>query len=246
MNEIQMITDKKTQTLSDNQSGHYNTMLKTENLYKVYKDGKINLEVLKGINLEVKKGEILCIIGPSGAGKSTLLNLLGGLDRPAKGKVFFEGQDLYALSERKRARIRNKKIGFVFQFYHLLPEFSALENVMLPAVIDTISFSQAKERARELLWLVGLEERINHKPTQLSGGEQQRVAIARTLINDPDIILCDEPTGNLDSERGEQIAELLRNLNQEKGKTLVVVSHEEKIAKMANRIIHIRDGRLIS
>lgn len=220
-------------------------MLKAENLYKIYKDGKISLEVLKGINLEVKGGEALCIIGPSGAGKSTLLHLLGGLDEPSKGKVFFEGEELYRIPEEQRAKIRNERIGFVFQFYHLLPEFSALENVLLPALIDATPFPQAKERAEELLRLVGLQARMNHKPTQLSGGEQQRVAIARTLINDPDIIFCDEPTGNLDSQQGGQIVELLRNLNQEQGKTLVIVSHEESIARMANRIIHIRDGKLL-
>ena len=220
-------------------------MLKAENLYKIYKDGKISLEVLKGINLEVKGGEALCIIGPSGAGKSTLLHLLGGLDEPSKGKVFFEGEELYRIPEEQRAKIRNERLGFVFQFYHLLPEFSALENVLLPALIDAIAFARAKERAEELLRLVGLEARMNHKPGQLSGGEQQRVAIARTLINDPDIIFCDEPTGNLDSRQGRQIVELLRNLNQEQGKTLVIVSHEEKIAGMANRIIHIRDGKLL-
>lgn len=220
-------------------------MLRAENLYKIYKDGKINLEVLKGINLEIKKGELLCIIGPSGAGKSTLLHLLGGLDEPSKGRVLFEGKDLYSLAEEQRAKIRNKKIGFVFQFYHLLPEFSALENVLLPALIDATLNSCANEKARDLLRLVGLESRMTHKPTQLSGGEQQRVAIARTLINDPDIIFCDEPTGNLDSERGAQITELLHKLNQEQGKTLIIVSHEEKIARIANRIVHIRDGKLV-
>jgi len=221
-------------------------MLKAENLYKIYKDGKINLEVLKGVNLEVKSGEALCIIGPSGAGKSTLLHLLGGLDEPSKGKVFFEGEELYRIPEEQRAKIRNERIGFVFQFYHLLPEFSALENVLLPALINATAFLEAKKRAEELLRMVGLQARMKHKPSQLSGGEQQRVAVARTLINDPDIIFCDEPTGNLDSQQGRQIVELLCNLNQEQGKTLVIVSHEESIAKMANRIIHIRDGRLVA
>ncbi|MBN3038602.1 MAG: ABC transporter ATP-binding protein [Candidatus Omnitrophica bacterium] len=220
-------------------------VLKAENLYKFYKDGKISLEVLKGISLEIRKGEILCVIGPSGAGKSTLLHLLGGLDEPSKGKVIFEGRDLYRIPERQRAQIRNKKIGFVFQFYHLLSEFSALENVMLPALINRMGLKQAREKAVELLTAVGLEARISHKPGQLSGGEQQRVAIARTLINDPDLIFCDEPTGNLDSQRGEQIAGLLYELNQHKRKTLIIVSHEKSIAKMADRIINIRDGKII-
>jgi lipoprotein-releasing system ATP-binding protein len=220
-------------------------MLRAQNLHKVYKSGKIGLEVLKGINLEVREAETLCIIGPSGAGKSTLLHLLGGLDTPSRGEIFFEGQDLYRISEAQRAKIRNERIGFVFQFYHLLPEFNALENVMLPALIDSATFFKAKEKAKGLLQRVGLQDRMHHKPSQLSGGEQQRVAIARTLINDPDIIFCDEPTGNLDSQRGEQIVELLRDLNRYQGKTLVIVSHEEKIAQMANRIIHIRDGKLV-
>jgi len=219
-------------------------MLRAENLHKVYKDGKINLAALKGISLEVKKGEILCIIGPSGAGKSTLLHLLGGLDAPSRGKVLFEGEDLYGIPEEQRARIRNKRIGFVFQFYHLLPEFSALENVILPAVIDSTSFCRAKDKALELLRLVGLENRLQHRPAQLSGGEQQRVAIARTLINGPDIIFCDEPTGNLDSARGDEIVRLLGDLSREEKKTLVMVSHDEKIAKMAHRIVHIKDGKL--
>ena len=221
-------------------------MLKAEDIHKTYKDGKINLEALKGISLEVEGGKILCIIGPSGAGKSTLLHLLGGLDEPSKGKVLFEDKDLYRMPEGQRAAIRNKRIGFVFQFYYLLAEFSALENVMLPALIDSTLHSQAREAARGLLGLVGLKARVEHKPSQLSGGEQQRVAIARALINDPDIIFCDEPTGNLDSRAGGQIVELLRKLNQEKEKTMVIVSHEERIARMANRIVHIRDGKLVA
>lgn len=216
-----------------------------QDLHKSYKDGKINLHVLQGINLEVKAGEILCIIGPSGAGKSTLLHLLGGLDKPSKGKVLFAGEDLYGLSDEQRALIRNKHIGFVFQFYHLLGEFSALENVMLPAVMGNTSFSAAEDKAKDLLRSVGLERRMQHKPRQLSGGEQQRVAIARTLINDPDVIFCDEPTGNLDSQRSQSIAELLQELSREQSKTLVIVSHEEKIAKIADRIIHIKDGILV-
>ncbi|MFC1698368.1 ABC transporter ATP-binding protein [Candidatus Omnitrophota bacterium] len=221
------------------------SLLKTENLYKIYKDGKINLEVLKGIELEIKPAEVVCVIGPSGAGKSTLLHLLGGIEAPSSGTVLFEGMDLYKLSERQRAGIRNKRIGFVFQFYHLLPEFSALENVILPALINRTDYAAAKERAVELLELVGLGARKEHQPSQLSGGEQQRVAIARTLINDPDIIFCDEPTGNLDSERGQEIAQLLLNLNQEQAKTLVIVSHEERLSEIATRIVHIRDGQLV-
>lgn len=230
---------------TDKKSVPYSPVIKAEELRKAYKDGKNNLEVLKGITLEVKKGELLCIIGPSGAGKSTLLHLLGGLDRPTQGQVLFERQDLYALSEEARAGIRNKRIGFVFQFYHLLPEFSALENVMLPALINAGANLRTRQRAQELLEAAGLASRINHHPGQLSGGEQQRVAIARALINDPDIIFCDEPTGNLDSECGRQIVTLLRSLNQEQGKTILIASHDENIANVANRIVHIRDGKLV-
>lgn len=220
-------------------------MLKVRALRKVYKNNKINLEVLKGIDLEVEKGKILCIIGPSGAGKSTLLHLLGGLDEPTSGEVIFEGKNFYHLNQRQRALIMNKRIGFVFQFYHLLRDFSALENVSLPALINRTSRETAYKKAEELLKLVGLRRRLHHRASELSGGEQQRVAIARTLINDPDIIFCDEPTGNLDSECGAEIIEILRKLNQEQAKTLVIVSHEAKIAKMANRIVHIRDGKLV-
>ncbi|NQS99685.1 MAG: ATP-binding cassette domain-containing protein, partial [Candidatus Omnitrophica bacterium] len=170
-----MITAGRLQQKTDDQIVDYRSMLKTENLYKTYKDGKINLEVLRGINLEVQKQEALCIIGPSGAGKSTLLHLLGGLDRPSRGRVYFEGVNLYGLAEAERAKIRNQRIGFVFQFYHLLPEFSALENVFLPALIKGVGLSKAKNKAIELLRLVGLEMRMQHKPAQLSGGEQQRV-----------------------------------------------------------------------
>ena len=231
--------------MSSTEKDKAEVLLKAESLYKSYKNGKISLDVLKGVDLEIKKGEIVCIIGPSGAGKSTLIHILGGLDEPSKGKVFFSGEEFYRLPEGQRASLRNRKISFVFQFYHLLPEFSALENVMLPALLDVTSFDQKKEKAKQLLKLVGLQARLTHKPAQLSGGEQQRVAIARTLINDPEIIFCDEPTGNLDSQRGEQVIRLLHSLNQEQAKTLVIVSHEEKIAKMAHRIVHIRDGRLV-
>lgn len=220
-------------------------MIRTEKLYKTYKDGKITLEVLKAVNLEVQKQEAVCIIGPSGAGKSTLLHILSGLDQPSRGAVYFEGVNLYGLTEAERAKIRNQRIGFVFQFYHLLPELSALENVFLPALIRGAGLSQAQKKAEELLRLVGLEMRMQHKPAQLSGGEQQRVAIARTLINDPDVIFCDEPTGNLDSERSEQIRQLLGKLNREQAKTLVIVSHEQSFTQIATRTVYIRDGQLV-
>lgn len=224
-------------------------IIKTEGLYKNYENGMRKLEVLKGIDLEVKRGELLIIQGSSGAGKSTLLHLLGALDEPTQGKVSIDGVDIYKLRDDKRAYIRNTKIGFVFQFYHLLPEFTVLENVILPALINSRSKLKKDDLLQEgtrILNLVKLSNRLSHKPHQLSGGELQRVAIARALINNPEIIFCDEPTGNLDSKTGKEICNLLQSLNKEKGKTLVIVTHEEQIAKMSQRIIHIRDGRLFN
>jgi len=220
------------------------SMLKATNIHKIYTNGDKELCVLKGVDIKVDKGEFVSIFGPSGAGKSTLLHILGGLDEPTEGRVFLEGEDIYKLGDRKRAGIRNKKIGFVFQFYHLLPEFSALENVMLPAMINGARGSVLGSRAEGLLELVGLGDRIGHKPGQLSGGEQQRAAIARALINSPGLLLCDEPTGNLDSVSGKGIIELLCSLNKEKGVTIAVVTHEEAIAQRAHKVLYIRDGRL--
>ncbi|MCX5657186.1 MAG: ABC transporter ATP-binding protein [Candidatus Omnitrophica bacterium] len=221
-------------------------MLEAKNLHKVYNNGQKFLEVLKGVNLKIDKAEFISILGPSGAGKSTLLNLLGGLDLPTQGEVYIEGINLYNLSEEARARIRNRKIGFVFQLYHLLPEFSAVENVYLPAAIKGFSNrDQSKGRASELLDILGLKERLNHKPNQLSGGEQQRVAIARALMNEPDILLCDEPTGNLDSRMGEDIVNLLFSLNREKKQTMIVVTHEKEIAERADHIINLKDGQIV-
>ena len=204
------------------------------------------MHVLRGIELKVSEGEFLTIIGPSGAGKSTLLHILGGLDKPSEGKVVFENQEIYSLGDKERANIRNSKIGFVFQFYHLLPEFTALENIILPSLIkaDMAGRNRLEEKGLSLLAQVGLRQRVSHKPYQLSGGEQQRIAIARSLINEPKIIFCDEPTGNLDSKNGSEIVELLLKLNREKNQALVIVTHDEYIAKKSKRIIHIKDGQL--
>lgn len=218
-------------------------MLKAHDLYKSYRDGSKEVHAVRGIGLEARKGEILVIVGPSGAGKSTLLNMLGGLDRPDKGNVFLDGIDLYRISDDKRSRIRNEKIGFVFQFYHLLGGFTALENVFLPAMIGRRR--SVRTRAAELLEVVGLKDRLRHRPSELSGGEAQRVAIARALMNDPEIILCDEPTGNLDSKTSEEIAGVILRLNKENGKTFVMVTHDERLAGKADRILHIKDGRII-
>jgi len=221
-------------------------MIEAHDIHKTYTTGTKKLQVLKEISLEVKRGEFISILGPSGAGKSTLLHILGGLDRPTKGKVVFEEIDLYKVGDRQRADIRNKRIGFVFQFYHLLSEFSAVENVLMPSLIGGRSMGlkhEARQRAMELLEAVGLKSRMAHKPNELSGGEQQRVAIARALVNNPDVLFCDEPTGNLDSEMGEQITQLLSGLNKERQLTVVMVTHEEKIARLAGRVLYIRDGR---
>jgi len=223
-------------------------MLRADGIHKIYRDGKKDLHVLKGIDLEIEKAGSLAIVGPSGAGKSTLLHILGGLDRPSSGKVFVDGLDLYTLKDNKRAGLRNKRIGFVFQFYHLLPEFTALENVMMPALMALDSRLKAqgiRKTTESLMRELGLGDRMQHRPGELSGGEQQRVAIGRSLINSPDVLLCDEPTGNLDSEMGEETLDLLFNLNKKNHATVVIVTHDRAIAKRADRVIEIRDGRII-
>ncbi len=223
-------------------------MFEAKNIWKVYSELSKPLEVLKGVNLKIDEGEVVSIVGPSGAGKSTLLHILGGLDVPTKGIVTIEGQDIYKGTDKIRAKLRNNHIGFVFQFYHLLPEFTALENVILPALIkaNKKSIKFFKDTGLAYLAKVGLLDRKDHKPYQLSGGEQQRIAIARALINEPKIILCDEPTGNLDSQNGREIIQLLMELNKKNAQTVVIVTHDQSIAKMSHRIISMKDGRLIS
>jgi ABC-type lipoprotein export system ATPase subunit len=213
-------------------------------IHKTYSLGKRSLEVLRGVDVSLDRGEFLALRGASGAGKSTLLHLLGGLDSPTKGEVLFQGQDLSRLSRRELARLRNQHVGFIFQAYYLLPELDALENVCLPARMARISASKAEARGRDLLTRVGLKERMEHKPYELSGGEQQRVAIARALVNEPQLILADEPTGNLDSHTGEEIIELLCSLRTEKQTTLVVATHDAKVAARAPRIIELLDGEV--
>jgi lipoprotein-releasing system ATP-binding protein len=223
-------------------------MLTATNIKKVYASGEESLEVLKGIDLVINEGEELAIVGPSGAGKSTLLHILGGLDKPSDGSVKFEGEDIYKLNDQKRAYMRNERIGFIFQFYHLLPEFTALENVCMPMLIkqDAQSIKEFESYGLELLAAVGLRARALHKPNQLSGGEQQRVAIARALINRPRIVFCDEPTGNLDSANSEVIMDLLKKLNKEKKQTLVLVTHDEELARHMKRTLNLRDGKLLN
>ena len=200
------------------------------------------LEVLKGINFLVDKGEIISIVGASGAGKSTLLHIIGTIDKANKGEVYFDGKDVLSLKEKELAEFRNKKIGFVFQFHHLLPEFDALENVCIPAFIAGESKSKSEKRAKEILGFMGLSERIHHKPGELSGGEQQRVAIARALINNPMVILADEPSGNLDSKASEALHKLFFNLRDNFDQTFIIVTHNKELAKMTDRTLTITDG----
>lgn len=220
-----------------------------ENLHKNYRNGNRDVHAVNGVTIEIEKTKTTAIVGQSGAGKSTLLHILGGLDNPTSGKVKLDGVDIYKLSDSSRAAIRNSSIGFVFQFYHLLPEFTALENVMLPAFIKSRSSRGMRleilERAKDLLRLVGLKERAGHRPGELSGGESQRVAIARALINKPAVLLCDEPTGNLDSKTSESVYDLLFRIKEESDMALVVVTHDEKISAKSDRIIRIKDGKLL-
>ncbi len=224
-------------------------ILKAERLCKSYQMGEAEVSVLRGVDLAVKKGEFVAIVGASGSGKSTLLHILGALDRPDKGIVSFEGRDLSRIRERELNKFRNKMVGFVFQFYHLLDELNVLENVFLPAMASKSIFGWlgsrrwARGRARELLVELGLGKRVNHKPYQLSGGERQRVAIGRALMNEPKILLADEPTGNLDSATGNGILEVFEKLNST-GQTIVMVTHDERIAQKAGRIITLADGRI--
>jgi len=219
-------------------------ILSARGLAKTYTMGRRTLEVLRGVDLDVAHGEFLALRGASGAGKSTLLHLMGGLDSPNAGEIHFAGQNLAKFSEGELTHFRNRRVGFVFQAYHLLPELTALENVCLPARVARVPVAQAVARARGLLARAGLGERTEHKPFELSGGEQQRVAIARALINEPELLLADEPTGNLDSRTGGEIIELLKSLHVEKHMTLVIATHDAKVAAHAQRAIELADGRI--
>lgn len=222
------------------------TILKANNIFKSFQTTKkVNLEVLKGISLEIQKGKITIIVGASGAGKSTLLHLLGGLDRPDSGEVYYDDNNIFNYSDDKLARFRNKNVGFVFQFHHLLPEFTALENVMIPQLIKGTELNQAKNKSEALLNTVKLNERLDHKPAELSGGEQQRVAVARALANDPQIVFADEPTGNLDSVNSEEIHKLILDLRTNFGVTFVIVTHNQSLVNLADQIYEIRDGKIV-
>lgn len=217
-------------------------LLEIKNVKKTYKMGKVLVPALQGVTFDVEEGEFLAILGPSGSGKSTLLHIIGGLDRPSDGAVFIDGTNLYTLNDNDIAEIRLHKVGFVFQFFNLLPRLTALKNVELPSALAEDSEKESMEKVEKIMKLVGLEERINHRPSELSGGEQQRVAIARALINNPKIVLADEPTGNLDTRTGWEIIHLMKKLNQEKKQTFVIITHDPSIAEEANRIIYLKDG----
>ena len=213
-------------------------MIEVKNIWKSFGE----LEVLKGVNLQVEKGEIVAIIGKSGAGKTTLLQIIGTLDRPTQGQVIIDGTDVFAMKDKDLAAFRNQHIGFIFQFHQLLPEFTALENVCIPAMIAREKESEYKARATQLLTDLGLGDRLNHKPNALSGGEKQRVAAARALMMAPDIILADEPTGSLDTQNKQELSELLLKLRKEYGQTILLVTHDKELAGIADRIIEIKDG----
>ena len=219
-------------------------MIETVDLVKEYKQGTQPLRVLNNVNLQIKRGEFMAIMGPSGSGKSTLLNMLGALDRPTSGRVLIDGVDISTLNDNSLANLRSKDIGFIFQQFNLIQRLDALGNVELPLSISGVPHKMREERSKKLLEMVGLGDRFDHRPNQLSGGEQQRVAIARSLANNPPLFLCDEPTGNLDSKTGQEIINILRRLNQEEGKTFVLITHDPNVAQATDRLLQIRDGEI--
>jgi len=220
-------------------------LIQVQKLFKSYGNGTKRVEVLKGVDLTFSQSEKVAIVGASGVGKTTLLHVLGTLDRPTSGKILYEGKDIYTLNAKSLALFRNREIGFVFQFHHLLPEFNALENTMMPCLIQGIPKEESVSRAEAILTLVGLKERLSHKPGELSGGEQQRVAVARALVLEPKVLLADEPTGNLDTKTGESVFDLLQELNQIRGVTLIVVTHNLRLAEKLSRQIQLIDGKAL-
>ncbi len=216
-----------------------------KDVWKTYVTGSVKVHALRGLTLTIKEGEFVCIYGPSGSGKSTAMNMVGCLDIPSQGEIYLKGRNISQLSESDLAQIRGKTIGFIFQQFNLINTLSALENVMLPMVFQGYSEAARRERAQKLLDLVDLGDRVKHKPTELSGGQQQRVAIARSLSNNPEVVLADEPTGNLDSTTGVKIMSFLRKLNKDEGRTIIMVSHDDSLAKYADRIVYLKDGTLI-
>jgi lipoprotein-releasing system ATP-binding protein len=232
-------------TNADTSSAHAREVLSCHGLVKTFQQGEVQVEVLKGIDLVVERGERLAIVGASGSGKTTLLQLLGGLDLPTAGSVTIAGQRIDELGDAERGILRNRALGFVYQFHHLLPEFTALENVCMPLLIRRVPVEEARERARHLLERVGLGGRLNHRPSQLSGGERQRAAVARALVTQPPIVLADEPTGNLDGANAKQVFELMLELNREFGTALVIVTHAPELAARMQRTLTLEDGKLV-
>ncbi|APU29739.1 lipoprotein-releasing ABC transporter ATP-binding protein LolD [Pseudomonas sp. phDV1] len=232
--------------MNQNAMKQHNAVLSCRNLSKRYDEGPESVVVLDGLELELFPGERVAIVGSSGSGKSTLLNMLGGLDTPSEGSVWLAGEQLSALSETARGLLRNRALGFVYQFHHLLAEFTALENACMPLLIGKTSISEARERATKLLERVGLGHRLNHKPSELSGGERQRVAIARALVNRPGLVLLDEPTGNLDQHTAEGIQELMRELSRDSNTAFLVVTHDMQLARQMDRVLSLQDGKLVT
>lgn len=220
-------------------------IIRLQNVWKTYTMGDIEVHALKDVSLKIHKGEFVAITGSSGSGKSTMMNLVGCLDKPTKGDIFLDDRNIAHLSESRLSEIRGKKIGFVFQQFNLIPTLSAVENVMLPMEFQDVSSSKIKERAEKIMGLVGLKDRMYHKPTELSGGQMQRVAIARSLSNNPEVVLADEPTGNLDSNTGEYILNFLQDLHKQDGKTIIMVTHDRNLVRYAERIIQLKDGIIV-
>ena len=221
------------------------TIIELRDVWKIYQMGKVDVNALRGMNFKVKRNEFVSIMGPSGSGKSTAVNMVGCLDIPTKGDVYLDGKNIAHLPESTLAQIRGRKIGFIFQTFNLIQTLSAKENIILPMIFQGIPADKREKRAEKLLRLVQLEDRMNHRPSELSGGEQQRVAIARSLANDPDVILADEPTGNLDSKTGRIVMDFLKDLNKKEGKTIVMVTHDAELAKHADRIAYLKDGVIL-
>lgn len=233
------------QSRSEKRSNGDDVIIELRDVWKTYIMGEIKVHALRGLNLKVKKGEFLAVMGPSGSGKSTFMNMVGCLDIPTKGSIFLDGKDISLMSESDLAQIRGRKIGFIFQKFNLLNTMTARENVMLPLTFQGLSTEKREELSRKYLELVGLKDRMGHTPNELSGGQQQRVAIARALANSPEVILADEPTGNLDSQSGKSVLDFLRKLHEEKNTTIIIVTHDEKIAKQADRLVYLKDGMVV-